>query len=141
MRKFWPAEVRVLVVVPGGPWRISGSAPQAELGAKRSSTWLKYARSALISTNIAWEGQVTRPGVDMLANVPTFDTCALPRLGSQGWCACISCLTRLSMHTVHSSRGRELSAGWAGSRNFRRDRSLRCNLRLGLPMAQRDSAR
>ena len=37
-------------------WRISGNAPKAELGAKRSTTRLICARFDVISTNKAWEG-------------------------------------------------------------------------------------
>ena len=44
-------------------------------------------------------------------------TCTLTRRGSQALVRMHSNLS-LPMHTVHSSRGRELSAGWAGSRGF-----------------------
>ena len=125
--ELWAAKVGWSVVVPGGPpgfgspsWRISGSAPQAELGPKRSSTRLICVRNAVISTkhNKAWEGYVARPGVDMSAHVPTFDTCALPRLGSLALVRMNLRLTRLPMHTVQPSHGREVSAVWAGSRGF-----------------------
>ena len=121
--RIWAAKVGC---VPGGPpglgspsWRILGSAPQAELGAKQSTERLmctlcrnKHRKSVggLISC--------ASGGVDMSAHVPTFDTCALTRLGSQALVRMISRPTRLPLHIVHSSRGRELGAGWTGSRGF-----------------------
>ena len=63
LRKFWAAKAGESVVVPEGPsgfgspsWRILGSAPQAELGAIRSSKGFICERYAVISTNKAWEG-------------------------------------------------------------------------------------
>ena len=63
VKKFWAAKLGCRssswgsTGAFGSPsWRISGSAPQAELGAKRSTTRLRYARYAVISTNKAWEG-------------------------------------------------------------------------------------
>ena len=64
MRKFWTAKVGGSVVGLAGVRRVSGgtssrisrSAPQAELGAKRSTARLKYARHAVTSTNKVCEG-------------------------------------------------------------------------------------
>ena len=45
-----------------------------------------------------------------------FDTCGLTWRGSQAMVRVNACSTRLPVHAVHTSHGRELKGGWAGSR-------------------------
>ena len=124
VRKFWAAKVggRSSSL---GVRRVSGAHPggfrEAPRKQTRGQTQHYKAHTCTLCRNKHRQsvaGQVTRSDVDMSAHVPTFDTCALTRLGSLALVRMNPRLTRLPMHTVQSSHGRELSAGWVGSRGF-----------------------
>lgn len=103
---------RVSGVHPGGFGQIREPPHEQNWGPTESTMWLKH---AVKSTNNAWDGQLRRPGVDMSsAHVPTFDTCALIRRGSQALMRMDPRLTRLPMHAAHTSHGRELKGGGLG---------------------------
>ena len=121
----WAARVGGSVVVPvgrpgfGSPsWRISGSAPQAELGATRSTTRLICARYAERSTNKAWEADLrilawTRRHMSPCSKRAHGHGGALKR-----WCAGIHVEQGCRWTLRLTSHGRELNGGWAGSRGL-----------------------
>lgn len=149
MRKVWAAEVGGICRRPwGSPHGVAGFREPilAELGVKRSTTWLKYAVTAQTSMEgslcASWRGPDR--ACPCIRHVRT-DMAGLSSAGAHESIFNKAADARRSC--IPNSHGREPNVGCAGSRGFpwvgprRPARDLSLLWSAGPPVAQCDSAR